>query len=128
VEVLGVLTGYQSQPHYRVLVHPDQAAGLTHAAAFLQMLEYRERFLVRELAAVQGGTLALGEAFLAGAAGEDAAFLVGAIAEADAEVVQPAAAVVGALGILAAEGFQVVHGGPSRSEVREKVARQLESA
>jgi hypothetical protein len=92
------------------------------------MLEYRQGFLVREFAAVQDCAFALGEAVLTGAASEDTAFLVGTIVEANAEVIQAAAAVVGTLRILAAEGFQVVHRGSSRSKAREKVAKQLELA
>jgi hypothetical protein len=92
------------------------------------MLEDREGFVLGELAVVQGCTLALGEAFLAGAAGEDTAFLVGAIAEAHPKVVQAAAAVIGTLRILAAEGFEVVHRGSNRSQAREKVAKQLKVA
>jgi hypothetical protein len=128
VDVLSLLAGDQGQPHYRVLVDPHQAAGLADAATLLQMLEYGEGFIVGELAVVQGRTLALGEAFLAGAAGEDTAFLVGAIAEAHPKIVQTAAAVVGTLRILAAEGFEVVHRGSSRSQAREKVAKQLKVA
>jgi hypothetical protein len=128
VELLGLLAGDQSQPDYRVFVDTHQAAGLADAAAFLQMLEDREGFVLGELAVVQGRTLTFGEAFLAGAAGEDTAFLVGAIAEANPKIVQAAAAVVGTLRILAAEGFEVVHRGSSRSQAREKVDKQLDLA
>src|SRR5438552_5114725 len=128
VDVLGLLARDQGQPHHRVFVDSDEAAGLTHAATFLQMLEDRERFLLGEFAVIQGGAFALGEAFLTGAAGEHTAFLVGAITEAHADVIQAAAAVVGALRILAAEDFQVVHRGSSRSKARGKVAKQLELA
>jgi hypothetical protein len=128
VDLLGLLAGDQGQPHYCVLVDPHQAVGLTDAATLLQMLEYGEGFIVSELAMVQGRTLALGEAFLTGAAGEDTTFLVGSIAEANSKIVQTAAAVVGTLRILAAEGFEVVHHGSSRSQAREKVAKQLKVA
>jgi hypothetical protein len=128
VELLGLLAGDQGQPHDRVFVDPHQAAGLADAAALLQMLEYREGFVLGELAVVQGRTLALGEAFLAGAASEDTAFLVGAIAEAHPKIVQAATAIVGTLRILAAEGFEVVHRGSSRSQAREKVDKHLELA
>jgi hypothetical protein len=125
VDVLGLLTGYQGQAHHSVLVDTDQAAGLTDAAALLQMLEDRESFVVGKLTAVEGRAFAFGEAFLAGTAGEDPAFLLGTVAEADAEVVQATATVVGTLGILAAKGFQVVHRGSSRSQARQKVDKQL---
>jgi hypothetical protein len=105
VDLLGPLTGDQGQSYYRVFVDPHQSAGLADAATLLQMLEDREGFVVGKLAVVQGRTFTLGEAFLAGAAGEDTAFLVGTITEAHPEIVQATAAVVGALRILAAKGF-----------------------
>src|SRR5258708_2111931 len=46
VDFLGVLAGNQSQAYHRVFVDADQATRLAHAAAFLQMLEDRERFLL----------------------------------------------------------------------------------
>jgi len=128
VDLVGVLAGDQGQSHHGVLVDSDQATGLPHPTTLLQMLEHGQGFVIGEFAAVQGRAFALREAFLTGAAGEDTAFLVGAVVEADAEVVQSAAAVVRALRILAAEGFQVVHGGSSRSKLRGKVAKQLKLA
>jgi hypothetical protein len=128
VDRVGVLAGDQSQSHHRVFVHPDQAAGLPHSTTFLPMLEHGQGLVVGEFAALQGRTFALREAFLTGAAGEHTAFLVGTITEANAEVVQPAAAIVGALRILAAKGFQVVHRGSSQSKASGKVVKQLESA
>src|SRR5437016_4184136 len=92
------------------------------------MLENRHRFVLAQLATVQGGAFAFGEAFLAGAARQDTALLVGSVAEADAQVVQAATAVVETLRILTAEGFQVVHRGSSQSGVEENVAKQLQLA
>lgn len=126
--LLGVLAGHHGQPHHRVLVHPDQAARLANAAAFLQVLQDGDGLVLGKLAAVQRRAFAFGEAFLAGATGEDAAHFVGSVAEADAEVVEAAAAVVGAVFVLTAEGFQVVHRGPSGPGEGEKVVVQLESA
>jgi hypothetical protein len=125
VDFLGLLAGDQGEAYDRVFVDPDQAAGLTHAAALLQMLENGESCLLSKLAMVQGGALAFGEAFLASATGQDTAFFLGSVAEADAEIVEAAAAIVGAPRVLAAEGFQDIHRGPSRSGVAEKVAKQL---
>jgi hypothetical protein len=127
VDFLGLLARYQGQADNRVFVDPDQATGLTHAAAFLQMLEDREGFLLGQFATVQSSAFAFGKAFLAGATGQDTAFPVGSVAEANAEVVETAAAVVRTLRILTAEGFQVVHRGSSRSQGRRKGAKQLES-
>jgi len=123
-----MLAGQNGQAQYRVLIHPDQAAGLPHAATLLQVLQDREGFVLGELGAVQRRALALGEAFLAGAAGQDTALPVGAVAEADAQVAQAALAVVGAPGVLAAEDFQVVHGSFRPSRQAEKVVDSLDSA
>jgi hypothetical protein len=48
------------------------------------------------------------EASLAGPAGQDAAFLVGSLAEANTQIVAVALTEVGAVGVQAAEDFQVV--------------------
>jgi hypothetical protein len=125
VEGLGVLTGEDGQPNHRVLVDPDQAARLADAATLLEMLEDGEGLVLGELAAVERGALTLRETLLAGAAGEDAALLVGAIAEADPQVVEAALAVVGAVGVLAAEGFQVIHEVFPWSRARRNVAEPL---
>jgi hypothetical protein len=69
---------------------------------------------------VQGRAFAFGEAFLAGAAGEYAAFLLGAIPEGHAEVIQAPAAILGALRILTTEAFQIVHSGSSRFQTEGK--------
>jgi hypothetical protein len=128
VEFSGVTTGEDGQPHHRVLVDPDQAARLADAAALLEMPEDGEGFLLGEFAAVQRGTLTLRETLLAGAAGEDPALLVGSIAEADPQVVEAALTVIGAITVLAAEDFQVVHEASPWSEARGKVDEPLEPA
>ena len=78
------------------------------AAAVLEVLEDGQGFVVRQSGAEQGAALAFGEAALAGAAGEQAALLL-AVAKGDAEVAVTAQAVVGALGVLAAEAIKVFH-------------------
>src|SRR5262249_20668928 len=107
----GLLTSHEGQPYYRVLVHSDQATGLANATTLLQMLQDRKGLVLGKFGAVQGGALAFREALLAGATGQDTTILVGAIAKADAEVVEAAATVVGAARVLATEDFQVVHRG-----------------
>src|SRR5260370_340124 len=93
-----MLAGQDGQAYHGVLIHPDQTAGLAHAAARLQMLQDREGFVLGEFGPIQRRALALGEPFLASAAGQHAALLVGAVAEADAQVVQATPAVVATLG------------------------------
>src|SRR4051812_8535803 len=110
VDVLGVLAGHHGQANHGVLVDADQATGLTDPTTLLEVLQDRQGSVVGEFATVQGRALAFREALLASAAGQDAALLVGAVAEADAQIAEAALAVVGTLLVLTAEGFQVVHG------------------
>jgi hypothetical protein len=114
VQLPGVVAGPQGVADHGVFIDADQAAGLSDAAALLEVGEDVEDLSVGEAGVEERGALALGEAVLAGAAGEQAALLVRAVAEGDAEVVAAAAAVVGALGVLAAEAAQVVAHGSSR--------------
>jgi hypothetical protein len=108
--MLGVLAGNDSPADDGILVDADQAAGLAHPTVFLQMVQHGHGFVVGQLAAVQRRALAFGETLLAGPASEHPAFLAGAVAKADAQVIEPPAAIVGAGGVLAAEAFQVVSG------------------
>src|SRR3954447_4960056 len=84
VAISGVLAGLSGVADDGVLVHAHQAGGLADAAAVLQVLEDGEGARVRQAGAEEGGAFALGEAPLAGAAGEHAA-PVRAVAEANAE-------------------------------------------
>ena len=120
MDVAGVLAGHHGQPDDRVFRDADQAAGLADATTFLEVLEDGDSLVVGELATEQGGALTFGEAVLTGAAGEKAELFVLAVAEGDAEVVEAPAAVVLAVGVLAAEGFQVVHGSFFQPGAHEK--------
>jgi hypothetical protein len=100
---------------------PNQAACLSYPTTLLQMLPDRQGLLLGELATVQRRTLAFREAFLTGSTGQDPAFFVGAVAEANPQVIPAALTVVRAAWVLAAEGFQVVHDVSNRSQVGEKV-------
>ena len=71
---------------------------------------------------------AIREALLAGPPGQHPAVFLGPVAEANPPVVPAAVAVVGAVRILAAEVFQVVHGMSNGSEARRKVDTRLQSA
>jgi hypothetical protein len=116
VEVLGVLTGLQGQADDRVLVDAGEAAGLADANTFLEMSQDGDGFVIGEAAVEQGGAVAFAEAVLAGAAGQVAALLGGAIAEGDTEVALATLTIVGALRVLAAEVLEVVHGRPYRNQ------------
>jgi hypothetical protein len=86
-----------------------QAAGLVDAAIFQKVVQHGHRLVLGQFAAIEGAALAFAEALLARPASQDTGGFADPIAEADAQVVETAASVVGALGVLAAEGFQVVH-------------------
>jgi hypothetical protein len=108
VAVVGVLAGPQGVADDRVLIDPRQAGGLAHAAAVLEVLEDGQGLGVGQANAEEGGALALGEALLAGAAGEHPA-AVAAVVEADAEVALAAQTVVLTVGVLTAEQVQLIH-------------------
>ena len=121
-----MLASHDRQPYDGIFVDSNEAARLPHAATFLQMLEDRQGFLLGKFGAIKRRAFAFREALLAGATGEDTALFVGAIAEANPQVAEAALAVIATVRVLAAEGFQVVHGAPSRSEARKKVDEQLD--
>jgi hypothetical protein len=90
---------------------------LPDAAAVPEVPEDGEGLVVGQPCAEQGGAGALGEAVLAGAAGQHAA-LVLAVVESDPEVAAAAAAVVGAALVREAEGAEVVHQGCTEGAIR----------
>ena len=100
-----MLAREDGQAYYGVLVDADQASGLTDATTLLQMLENGERFVLGKFGPVERSAFAFGETLLAGAAGKDTALLVGAIAKAHTQIVAASLAVVGAVGVEAAEVF-----------------------
>ena len=81
----GVRAGPQGVADDGVLIDAGQAGGLADAAAVLEVLEDGQGLLRRQSRAFQGGSLSLGEASLARAAGEHAESVL-TVAEADAEV------------------------------------------
>ena len=93
-----------------VLVDACEAGGLADAAALGEVVQHGEELVLGELAAEQGGAGAFGEAVPAGAAEEHAPLGAWAVGEGHAEVVLAALAVVGAVGVGAAEAGEVVHG------------------
>jgi hypothetical protein len=88
----------------------DEPPGLADAAALGEVLEDGAGLLLGEVAVEQGRALTLGEAALAGVAVEQADVVVLAVAGADREVARGASAVERAIGYLAAEAVEVVHG------------------
>ena len=68
-----------------------------------------EELVLGQVGAEQGRALALGEAGAAGGAVEQAVFMAAAVAHADGEAPGVTPAVVGAVGVEAAEAAEVVH-------------------
>jgi hypothetical protein len=126
VELLGVLTGDESEADDGVFVDTCEASGLANATGLLEVVEDGEGFGFGEFGVEEGGAFAFGEARLTGAASEHAALLGGAVAKGDPKVVGIAFAEVGALGILATEDFQVVHGWLVSFRATEKGGPPLE--
>jgi hypothetical protein len=110
VEVAGVLAGQSAVAADRVAVHPAKTAGLADAASLGDVLQDRFDLRGREPGIEQRGSLPLGEAVLADAATEHAADLVGSVAAGHSQFSGPPLAILGALGIQAAEASEVVHG------------------
>ena len=111
-----MLSGDVRQADDGVGIDADQASGLSDTAALGEVLEHGEGLLLGEMGVEQGRALALGEAVLAGLAVEQADVVLLAVAAADREVSGVASAVEGAIGVLAAEAREVVHGSKTPGE------------
>jgi hypothetical protein len=123
MSVAGMSSGQFRQADDRIPVDIDQASGLSDAAALGEVLEHGAGFLLGQVGVEQRCALALGEAVLAGVAVEQADVILFAVAVADGEIPGVALAVGGAIGILAAEAREIVHGWkppgrPGRTEAK----------
>ncbi len=110
VELPGVLAGRPAVAAHRVAVHLAEPPGLADAAAFGDVLQDRFDLLGGELGAEEDRPLALGEPHLTGAAAEHATGLVGAVATGHGQISRTPLAMLGTVGIQAAELQEVVHG------------------
>jgi hypothetical protein len=113
-----VAAGQPGVADHGVAVHLHQPGGGADAVALGQVLEDRQRLLLGQLGAEQRGALLLREPRLAGAAAEQAAALVLAVAGADRQVVDPSRAEVGATLVQAAEAGQVLRHGDASPGAR----------
>ncbi len=121
--VAGMLSDPFRQADDRIAVDLDQASGLSDAAALGEVLKHGACFLFGQVGVEQRCALALGEAGFAGVAVEQPDVVLFAVAIANGEVSGIALAEQGAIGVLAAEASEVVHGlktpgGPGRVGVR----------
>ena len=107
VGVSGVRTGQQGQPCDGILVDPHQAGGRSDPAALGELLQDRQDLVVRQSGVEERRPLELGEAGLAGRAGEQAVAGLGEVID-DEEVARVPPAVRVAAGIRAAEAGEVV--------------------
>jgi hypothetical protein len=115
MSVVGVISGDAGQPDDGVAMDPDEPTGLSDAVALDQVVEHGMGLVPREPTVEQGRPLALGEAGLARVAVEQADVVLLAVTVADGEISGVTSPVEGAVGILATEASEVVHGeGTSR--------------
>ena len=105
-----MLPGGAGQSDDGVAVDADEPSGGADAAALVEVLEDGVGLLLGQAATVQRRALALGEAGPAGVAVELPELLVLAESAADREVTGVALTVERAVGILATEAGEVVHG------------------
>jgi hypothetical protein len=88
----------------------DQSCRLADATPLVDVFQDREDLVFSQVGTVQRGALAFGEAVAAGAAIEQPILLGLAQTPGEGEISGVSAAEVGALGILATEEREVVHG------------------
>jgi hypothetical protein len=119
-----MLPDHSCQADDGIAVDLDQASGLPDAAALGEVLEHRAGLLLGQVGVEQRRALALGEARLAGVAVEQPDVVLFAVAAAYGEVSGVASAVKGAMGILAAEACEVVHGWKTPGEPGQVGIRQ----
>jgi hypothetical protein len=110
MSVAGMIAGQAGQADDRIGMDIDEASGLSDAAAFGEVLEHGAGLLLGQVGLEQGRALALGEAVLTGLAVEQADGFVLAVAPTDGEVSGAASAVKRAIGFLASEAREIVHG------------------
>jgi hypothetical protein len=101
--------GQHGQADHGVSVDTNEATGLAHATALLDVVQDTNRFVLAEPGVEEGCAFAFAEAQLASATSQHATLFAGAVPEADAEVFQATLAVLKAVGILAAELREVIH-------------------
>ncbi len=108
---MGVLPSHQAESNHRVLVYPDQPAGLANAATVCQMLQDSDGLVLGQARIKERCPFAFGESGRTGATTKQAA-LVGPVTPRHGQIAVTAFAVVDAVRVLTAEATQIVHGGP----------------
>jgi hypothetical protein len=108
----GVVAGLAGVSGHGVTVDAHEPLGLADAAALGEMIEDGDGLIFGQVRAEQGCALSLGEAVAAGSASEEADRVVLTVATADGEIFPAPDAMIGAVGIQAAESGEIVHGPP----------------
>ena len=108
----GVVAGLAGRAGHGVAVDAHQAFGLADTASLGEVLQDGGGLLLGRMLTERRGPLAFGETIAAGAASEKADRGVLAVATGDGEVFAAPDAVLGTVGIQAAESREVVHGPP----------------
>jgi len=108
----GVVARLADGAGHRVAVDSHEPLGLADAAAVGDVFQDGRGLLLGQMRAEQRGALAFGGPIATGSTSEEADRGGLAVVTADGEVFPTAEAVIGALGIQAAEPREVVHGPP----------------
>jgi hypothetical protein len=110
VGIPSVFSGHAGPPHDGIAVDSDEPLGLSDPVTLHQVLEDGDHFFRWQTGVGKRSALAFGESGLAGVAGEQSDRLMLAVAVADREIAGVSLTVERAVGILAAEAREVVHG------------------
>jgi hypothetical protein len=109
VKVAGVLAGQSAQTTDRAAIHLAKSTGLADATPLGDVVQDRRELLGRQSRAKVGRPLPLGKADLANAAPEHASLLMRAVATGHGQISGPPPAMLGAVGIEAAEPREILH-------------------
>src|SRR5512135_1995601 len=107
-------TGQEHITGHRILVHADHAAGAQRPTALADVVQDVENLRVGQAGLLQDGPLALGEVGLANATIDQTDSLAFSTPAPEGEISLAPAALLGAVGILATELFDGIHGGSSQ--------------
>ena len=120
VEILGMPAGDPTITSDGVGIHLAKPTGLPNAAAIGNVLEHRLDLLGRKPSIAQRRPLPLGKPSLARATSKHPSSLLGSVTMRHSQISDPPLAIVGALGIQAAEAREIVHvSSPSFDPQRE---------
>jgi len=109
MELLGMSPGGPGVAGHRIPMHPDQPAGLAHAAAFRNVLQQRNQFVGRQLQAKQGRAFPFRKTLLARAAVQQANPLVLSKPAADGQILRPAFAIIRTYAVLTTKSRRCFH-------------------